>query len=143
MENIIRLPDDGVEFDKNKLIGIPFKLNGRSFDGCDCRGIVWLYYYYVKKIEGPFTDNGRVLFRNKKRDIQRMMKVISEFSIPVEFKDLKEGDLLLLKTINGIGALAVCINDKQALHMDIVVGSCLTKIRYLEDLFLIGYRPNV
>jgi len=140
---IEKLPDDGLVFDKNKLIGIPFKLNGRNFSGCDCRGIVWMYYYYVKKIKGPFTDNGRVFFRNKKYDIQRMIDVIAAFSSPVEFIDLKEGDLLLLKALNGIGALAVCINDKQALHMDSVVGSCLTKLRCLEDLFLAGYRPNV
>jgi hypothetical protein len=128
---------------KNNLIGIPFKLNRRDFDGCDCRGICWLYFKYIKNKEYPFTDNGHVLFRNKKHDLKRMISVISEFSIPVEFKDLKEGDLLLLKTSNSIGSLAVCINDTQALHMDIIVGSCLTKLRYLEDLFLAGYRPNV
>jgi len=127
----------------NKLIGIPFKLNRKDFEGCDCRGICWLYYKYIKDKEYPFTDNGHIFFRNKKDDLKRMIKVISEFSTAVEFGVLKEGDLILLKTLNGIGALAVCINDKQALHMDIVVGSCLTKLKYLKDLFLAGYRPNV
>jgi len=132
-----------MSFDLNRLIGIPFKLNQKDFSGCDCRGICWLYYKYIKNKEYPFTDGKRIFFRNRKYDIQRMIDVIATFSSPVEFIDLKEGDLLLLKTLNGIGALAVCINDKQILHMDIVVGSCLTKLKYLEDLFLAGYRPNV
>ena len=40
------------------------------------------------------------------------------------------------------GEKVVCINDKQVLHMDRVVGSCLTKLIYLKELFLIGYRLN-
>ena len=129
------------EFNKNKFIGIPFKLNRRDFSGCDCRGIVWLYYRYAKEIFLPFSDGKRVFFRNKKKDYERMANVIKTFAKPILFKDLDEGDIVILKNYKSISALGVCINKQFILHMDLVVGSCLTRIRYLENLFLAAYRP--
>lgn len=130
-------------FDKNKLIGIPFKLNRKDFFGCDCRGIVWLYYKYIKNKEYPFSDGGRVFFRNKKKDYERMINVIKTFAKPVPFKELDEGDIVILKSCSkSIGALGVCINKQFILHMDQIVGSCLTKLKYLKEIFLIGYRLN-
>jgi len=130
------------EFDKNKLIGIPFKLNRKDFDGCDCRGIVCLYYKYVKNIELPFTDGKRIFFRNRKHDVARIIAVISKIMNPVSFSELNEGDLVILKNIcdKGNGGLGVCINKHQVLHMDQVVGSCLTKLEYIKPVFLFGFR---
>lgn len=128
--------------DFNKLIGIPFKLNHRDFKACDCRGIVWLYYKYTKNKEYPFTDGQRILFRNSKKDIIRMIKVFQTFATPVSLNELKKDDIVIIKNVGNIGALGVCINDKQVLHMDKVIGSCLTKLRYLKELILTGYRPN-
>lgn len=126
----------------DKLIGIPFKLNRKDFKGCDCRGIVWLYYKYTRNIEYPFTDGERIFFRNAKRDKMRMLKVLNTFATPVEDRYLKEGDIVIISNVSNAGSLGVCINDKQILHMDKIVGSCLTKIRYLKDSILMGYRPN-
>lgn len=130
-----------MSYDLNRLIGVPFKLNRKDFSGCDCRGIVWLYYKYVKDKEYPFSDGGRVLFRNKKKDLERMINVIKTFAKSVSFKELDEGDIVLLKNCKSIGALGVCINKEFILHMDRIVGSCLTRIQYLENLFLAAYRP--
>jgi len=128
--------------DLNRLIGIPFKLNRKDFGGCDCRGIVWLYHKYIKNQEIPFSDGKRIFFRNRKDDVKRMLNILSQIGSPVSFEELKESDIVILKTRGDIGALGVCINTKQLLHMDKVVGSCLTKLRYLKDLFLYGYRLN-
>lgn len=128
--------------DLNKLIGIPFKLNQKDFSGCDCRGIVWLYYKYIKNKEYPFSDGKRIFFRNIKNDIKRMVSFLSQIAFPIEFKDLTEGDIVILKTKGDIGALGVCINNRQLLHIDKIVGSCLTKIYSLKELFLYGFRLN-
>lgn len=128
----------------NKLIGIPFKLDKKDFLGCDCRGIVWLYFSYIKNKVFPFSDGGEIFHRDKSRDLMRMVKTIRSFSTQVAFNELKEGDIIILRStsISRQGALGVCINDKQVLHMDKIVGSCLTKLRYLKELFLFGFRPN-
>lgn len=38
-----------------KFIGIPFVSKGRSFNGCDCYGLVKLYYKEVLNIDIPET----------------------------------------------------------------------------------------
>ena len=130
-----------MSFDLNKLIGVPFRLNRKDLLGCDCRGIVWLYYRYVKEKDIPFSDEGSIFFRDRKKDIERMKKGYEKISKLVSFKELDEGDIVILKNCKSVGALGVCINKQFILHMDRVVGSCLTRIRYLENLFLAAYRP--
>ncbi len=127
-------------YDINKLIGIPFKLNHKDFSGCDCRGIVCLYYENVKNRIIPFTDGKRIFLRNRNKDSERIKKVLETFSKPISFKELAEGDIVVLKVKKTIGALGVCINNHQLLHMDRKVGSCLTRLSYLKELFLFGYR---
>lgn len=127
--------------DLNKLIGIPFKLNHKDFDGCDCRGIVCLYYEYIRNEIFPFTDGKKILFRNPKKDIERMINALKTFSQPISYDSLQEGDVLVLRNTDTRGALGVCINTKQILHMDKIVGSCLTKKEYFKDIIIEGYRP--
>jgi hypothetical protein len=129
--------------DLNKLIGIPFKLNRRDFGGCDCRGIVWLYHKYVNGKEYPFTDGKNIRFRDRKKDISRWLDVLNTFASPVKFEELNTGDIVIIKDLGIYGALGVCINEKQMLHMDKFVGSCLTQLKIMKDFFVIGYRPNV
>ena len=128
--------------DLNKLIGIPFKLNHKDFTACDCRGIVYLYYKYVKGKEIPFTDGKNIFFRDIKKDRERMINVLKSFSTPIGLNDLEEGDIVIIDNPNGVGSLGVCINNKQILHMDKFIGSCLTRLRYLKEFVLMGYRPN-
>jgi len=128
--------------DLNKLIGIPFKLNHKDFKFCDCRGIVYLYYKYVKNKELPFTDGKNIIFRNQKKDKNRMASVLNTFADIVDINDIDEGDIVVIDNHKQVGSLGVCINNKQILHMDGVVGSCLTRLRYLKEFISLIYRPN-
>jgi hypothetical protein len=44
--------------DLYKYIGIPYELHGRTFDGCDCYGLVYLYFselgYALPKLDKPY-----------------------------------------------------------------------------------------
>jgi cell wall-associated NlpC family hydrolase len=42
----------------DRYVGIPWRLRGRDFDGCDCWGIVWLVFKHELGIELPsYTDH--------------------------------------------------------------------------------------
>ena len=41
----------------SKFIGIPYKKYGRNFDGCDCYGLVYLFYKYMLNIDLPLFTN--------------------------------------------------------------------------------------
>jgi hypothetical protein len=129
-------------YDLNKLIGVPFKLNRNDLTGCDCRGIVCLYYKYMKEKILPFTDGKRILFRDKRKDNERIIDVLKQFCEQIPHHSIEEGDIVLIKTIDNTGALGVCINKKYILHMDQVVGSCLSKIDDLRKSFIVVYRPK-
>lgn len=59
----------------DRFIGIPFISNGRSFKGCDCYGLVKLYYKEVLNIEIPETvitsEQPRRIFANYLNEISK------------------------------------------------------------------------
>lgn len=59
----------------SNFIGIPFVSKGRSFKGCDCYGLVKLYYKEVLNIELPETvitaDKPRRIFVNYLNEISK------------------------------------------------------------------------
>jgi len=132
----------GSEFDLNNFVGIPFKLNRRDFFGCDCQGIVWLYYKHIRGFDMPFSDGGRIFFRDKKKDYARMNNGLKTFAKPIPVNDLAAGDIVIIKNHKSIGAIGVCVDKQFILHMDRIIGSCLTRIIYLENMFLAAYRPS-
>lgn len=124
-----------------KLIGIPFKLGGVGFSGCDCRGICYLYHKYMHDIEYPYDDGKRIRFRNPKNDKDRINSFLCVFCHHVGFDDLEEGDFVVIKAKKDIGALGVCVDDRKILYTTKRYGSCLGKLSVLKEIFIIGYRP--
>lgn len=59
----------------DKFIGIPFVSQGRSFRGCDCYGLVKLYYKEILNIEIPETvitaEQPRRTFANYLNEISK------------------------------------------------------------------------
>ena len=59
----------------SRFIGIPFVSQGRSFKGCDCYGLVKLYYKEVLNIELPETvitaEQPRRTFANYLNEISK------------------------------------------------------------------------
>ena len=125
----------------NKLIGIPFKLGGTDFNGCDCRGICYLYHKHVHGIDYPNTDGGKVIFRDRKKDIERIDGFLLKFCHHIGFDDLQEGDFAIFKGIGSAGSLAVCIDRRRILYMNKINGSSIIKKEALNRSFVSGYRP--
>lgn len=127
--------------DLSKLIGIPFKLGGLDFDGCDCRGICYLYHKYMHGVEYPHNDGKRIWFRHPKNDKKRINEFLCKFCHHLGFEDIEEGDFVLFKSDKHIACLGVCVDKKYALYTTNRYGTCLGKWSILKEYFICGYRP--
>lgn len=126
----------------NRLVGIPYQIGKESLYKCDCVGICWLYHKIIHGKDYPHRDGKRLLIRNAKHDLKRIVDVIETWASRVQYEDLNEGDIIILKTKESSGALGVMIDRRQVLHMDLDFGSRITKLSYFKDIFIRGYRPN-
>jgi len=125
----------------NKLIGIPFKIGGDDFTGCDCRGLCYLYHKFVHGKEYTHTDNEAIIERrDKDKDNERMHNVLKEFTMPVGFDDLREGDVVLMKSKNHAGALGICFDNMTILCTHSLNGSMRVKKESIKNNFIKGYR---
>lgn len=128
-------------FDLNKLIGIKFGIGREDLARCDCVGICWLYHKLVHGKDYPHRDGKPLVFRDKKKDLLRILSVIKTWAHEVKFEELKEGDIILLST-KGIGALGVVTPDHKVLYMNETYGSSLVKKEYVKEYFITAFRPN-
>jgi len=131
----------------DKLIGIPFKLGREDFNACDCVGLLWLYYNYIyNKDIVSIRNNKRSWFRNTRNDLRIMVRVLKGIGRPVlSCKELRKDDIVILKADRKkkLCALGVCIDNFEVLCMrGKRIGSVLVKKKYLEEIFIRGYRLN-
>jgi hypothetical protein len=108
------------------FIGVPFLDKGRTFNGCDCYGLVKLYYKEILNIEIPETiitaDKPRRIFAN-------YLKEISENWKPCEPK----ANAVIAMSVNSefpnlVTHFAVMIDDKRFIDTRENMSSYLTNI---------------
>jgi len=125
-----------------KLIGIPFKIGREDLKGCDCVGICWLYHKLIHNKNYPHRDGKMLVFRDRRKDIFRIINVIETWARHIPLVNINEGDIVLMKGEGGNGCLGVAVNKYQILCMQDKVGSRLIKIDDLKTFLLRVYRPN-
>ena len=106
----------------NDLIGIPFVPLGRLKTGCDCAGLVILFYKEVMKINHQdyisYTD---VMADNEEKIIASLNHAkFSKTELPK-----KQGDLLVIRTYGRAAHLGICFDERYFLHTLEGVGSHL------------------
>jgi murein DD-endopeptidase len=110
----------------SKFIGIPFVSKGRSFNGCDCYGLVKLYYKEVLNIDIPETiitaEQPRRTFANYLNEISKnwtattpAKNVVVAMSVNAEHPSL-------------VTHFAVMIDDKRFIDTRENMSSYLTSI---------------
>lgn len=108
----------------DKYIGIPFKDNGRDFYGCDCYGLVWLFYRDILGIELPKLSDEY----DDPSDVHTIQELITRYHQSWEPSTGQWGDLLVFRGLtmsrNSIH-LAVLLEPGKMLHTVDGTDSCL------------------
>ena len=110
----------------SKFVGIPFVSKGRSFNGCDCYGLVKLYYKEILNIDIPETiitaEQPRRTFANYLNEISKnwtattpAKNVVLAMSVNAEHPNL-------------VTHFAVMIDDKRFIDTRENMSSYLTSI---------------
>jgi cell wall-associated NlpC family hydrolase len=115
-----------------RLVGIPYVQHGRSYDGADCWGIVFLYYRdilgrsipsYVAEMEArEFRPRGIGPLISEERD-----RAWSEVSAPIA------GDVVLMRTGIHHNHVGIYLAGRTTLHSE---GPGLSAIERLDALHL-------
>lgn len=107
-------------------IGIPFVPFGRTFDGCDCWGLVRLFYLRELGILLPsYTKD-----YNSPADGAAVQQIINHHKNTWhKVIDPEIGDVILIRTKEFLSHVAVVVNTTQGLmlHTTIGVDSCLER----------------
>lgn len=85
----------------NQFIEVPFTPDGRSFDGVDCYGLMWIIYKTLFKIELPrydgFSTDKAV---NHPEEVKKIIKEVTDRSWkPIEIGDEQVGDSIEIKIL--------------------------------------------
>ena len=96
------------------MTGIPFKHNGRDYDGVDCLGIVYLYLK-EQGIYFPKDDGKEIDEQWYNQSPRRLLKGLNK-----HFKKVKEpqaNDILLFKLKGKLRHIGVMIDHHRFLHI--------------------------
>lgn len=99
-----------------RLVGVPYRHNGRSLDGFDCLGLVW-YVYTQMGISFPSGDGLPINDEWYKSDPDRYIRgLLGVGTTATEF--LKPLDLVYFRIINNaVTHSGVLITDDRFLHV--------------------------
>lgn len=112
---------------------IPFKEKGRSFDGVDCWGLIWLFYHHEFRITLPlYTEKYDGV---KEHDAIYIQALIAEGKVEwnevaqtagvwgnnlfvIFNKYARAGDLILMRWLGGDGHGAIYLDSGKMLHVE-------------------------
>ena len=97
----------------NDFVGIPYEAHGRSFTGCDCYGLVCLFYkHYFNKLLPNFLEYSE--------DLSSYASSIELVKHPFGFREIDEpklGDVGVFKYMGFASHVGVYIGDGKVLHI--------------------------
>lgn len=79
-----------------KFIGIPYVLNGRSFKGADCIGLVLLWFEDEGYRIGEVGDGKPIAEGWSDEDPQRYLKALLEYGEYVDFRHVQRNDVVMI-----------------------------------------------
>lgn len=121
----------------NDLIGIPWKLNGRTISGTDCLGILYLYYFQFRGIKNknPGFTNMYKLRTFHKPNKEYLDKILEDFGMKIIKEIVQPEDIVVFNIEDEIHA-GIILPFGKFLHSTKSVGSCIDRLKddYLKAL---------
>ena len=101
----------------NRYVGIAFKHDGRSIDGCDCWGLVRIVYHQELGIELP--EYAGTLTDNSIGALRRAVKAVDKESAKwIRVQEPKAFDVTVLRLRSLNCHVGVVIDHKHMLHIE-------------------------
>ncbi len=97
----------------SKYVGVPYKLNGRDFDGTDCLGLVWLY---LKDQGINFPDGDELPIDESWQESAEMRFIKGLDTIAQRVDAPQKNDIVLIHCFKQSAHIGVMINNQEVLH---------------------------
>ncbi|WEX07366.1 NlpC/P60 family protein [Chelativorans sp. AA-79] len=111
--------------DFSRYVGLPWTSGGRSFDGIDCWGLVWLFYRHEKSIEIPDYSEAYDDATDRERISGLMTSgVVSWVEVPA-----MHGAVALMRRGRAPSHVGIVAPGRKLLHIESTTGlSCIAPI---------------
>ncbi|MBV48237.1 MAG: hypothetical protein CMN10_06710 [Roseobacter sp.] len=99
---------------RDRFAAIPFLAEGRGYEGCDCWGLVWLWYRDVLRIALPRYDGVAV---DDPRGIDRVIRIAEADWTPVDTP--RDHDVVVMRAVGGSRAdshLGIVVETRKVMH---------------------------
>ena len=97
-----------------KYVGIPWKINGIDFDGCDCRGIIYLFYKNEYGILLHEFDN--IDYKGNRDSLKSLVHQEDYYKNWSEVDNPKLGDVIVIRNFNIPAHLGLVVSKGRMLH---------------------------
>lgn len=127
----------------DKFVGIPWKLYGKDYDGCDCIGLAYLF---LKDYYGIILDQfSRTDFSLSRPGLNQFIRDTALYKNLTKVEHVQEKDIVVCLN-RGIPAhVGVAINSHQMLHVERGHESIIVDMRHstIRNKITGQYRINV
>ena len=120
----------------SKYIGIPYKLNGRDFNGTDCLGLVWMYLR-DQGISIPDGDNLPIDETWQESAETRFIKGLDAIAERVEAP--RENDIVLIHCYKQSAHIGVMLDSQYVLHSPDESGSQINLLSNYGKHRILGF----
>lgn len=112
----------------DKFIGVPWKLYGKDYSGCDCIGLAYLF---LKDYYGILLDQfARTDFSLSKPGLNQFIRDHALYKNLTKVDDVQEKDIVVCLTRGVPAHVGVAINKRQMLHVQIGQTSVIEDMRH-------------
>ena len=112
-----------------KFIGIPYQDWGRDYNGCDCYGLVYLFYRDYLNIELPSYS-----YNSKEHKPNTISNIINKHKKEL-FKQVKEpnfGDCIIFNVYGNSTHIGIFLDNNQFLHnTELRRFSCIDRLNHI------------